>query len=185
MSKIYLGGSRSLPPSAAGLIGSVVGAALQAGHWLAVGCSAGADQAVIQAVIRSSSFSHLRIQAAFAASGAGSWSGSAVSAVRQFAAAGGSVSWLAGGALSVPLAGRLIRRSLAGLAGCSAAVFFSPGPGSLAVAGAAVKRGVPVFAFSPSAPSAPRGCPGAWVQSSFLGFACWSFQPAAIQARLF
>jgi hypothetical protein len=79
-----------------------------------------------------------------------------------------------------------MQRSQAALAGCSASVFFlaSPAsPGSLAVAGHAVAAGQPVFAFCPFVPSAPRGCAGRWVSSSFLGFACWSWAPA--QGRLF
>jgi hypothetical protein len=96
----------------------------------------------------------------------------------------------AGGSLSLPLRARLIRRSQVALHGCSASVFFlaSPSsPGSLAVAGHAVKAGQPVFAFScgqfRGAPNPPRGCSGQWVSSSFFGFWCWRW--SSTQQSLF
>lgn len=174
---VYFGGSRSLTSSP--IIGQVVSAVLGQGLGVHVGCSAGADALVIQSV-RSSLFSQVRVFSAFSASGAGAWSGSAVQVVQAFARAGGSVSWLAGGSLAVPLAGRLISRSVAGLRGCSSAVFFSPGSGSLAVAGHAVKAGIPVFAFGPVPSGVPAGCAGSWVASSFHGFACWAWQSAQL-----
>lgn len=183
MQSVYFGGSRSL--SSLPIIGQVVSAVLSSGALVHVGCSAGADALVIGA-LRSSSFSQVRVFSCFSASGAGSWSGSAVSVVQSFASAGGSVSWLAGGSLAVPLRVRLIKRSLAGLAGCSSAVFFSPSSGSLAVAGHAVKAGIPVFCFvglrgcSVPPSGMPAGCAGSWVASSFHGFACWAWQSAQL-----
>lgn len=179
MSSIYFGGSRSLPSSALPYVARVVGAVLAGGHVVTVGCATGADAQVIQCALRSSSFQQVRVFAAFGPSGAGSWSGSAVAVVQAWAQAGGSVSWLAGGSLAVPMVARLMARSVAGLAGASAAVFFAPGVGSLKVAGVAVERGIPVFAFCKQAPATgPRGAAGSWVPSSFRGFACWQFQPA-------
>lgn len=182
---VYFGGSRSLASSP--LLAQVVAAVLASGESVHVGCSAGADAQVIACAHRSASFQQVRVFAAFGApvpSPAlvgllfpGSCSVSAVRVVQAWAQAGGSVSWLAGGSLSVPLAARLIRRSLAALAGCSVAVFFTPGSGSLAVAAHAVAAGVPVFAFG-SMPAAIPGAAGSWVPSSFRGFACWQFQPA-------
>jgi hypothetical protein len=143
-----------------------------------VGCSAGADHAVVLALGGGSC--QAQVFAAFAASGAGAWSGSAVVAVQRFARLGGSVSWLAGGALSVPLAGRLISRSLAALAGCSAAVFFQPGPGSLAVARAALRAGLPVLVWAGYGPAPVLPVPA--VPVSWLGFSFWLFAPA-VQSR--
>ncbi len=183
MQSIYFGGSRSL--SSSPIIGQVVGAVLASGSLAHVGCSAGADALVIGAV-RSSSFSQVQVFSAFSATGAGAWSGSAVSVVQSFALAGGSVSWLAGGGLAVPLRVRLIKRSLAGLAGCSSAVFFAPGSGSLAVAGHAVAQGVPVYVFGAPAGSpagcagSPAGCAGSWVVSSFFGLPCVKWQAAQL-----
>lgn len=194
MQSVYFGGSRNLQSSP--ILGQVVASVLASGSLVHVGCSAGADSLVISCVlswrsvkqghvialhtVRSSSFSQVRVFSAFSASGAGAWSGSAVGEVIHFAGAGGSVSWLAGGSLSVPLAGRLIQRSIAGLRGCSSAVFFQPGSGSLAVAGHAVRLGIPCFAFGSCPSAGPAGCAGAWVASSFMGFACWSWQSAQL-----
>ncbi len=178
MASIYFGGSRSLAPSAK--LGQVVQAVLSAGHSVHVGCSAGADQQVILACLRSSLFSQVQVFSAFAQCGAGSWSGSAVQVVQAFERAGGSVVWSAGGHVQrVPLAGRLIQRSIAAFQGCSAAVFFSPGFGSLSVAFHAFSAGIPVFAFGEKpAPVSAQG--GGWVRSSFQGFACWQWQGAQL-----
>ena len=187
MSAIHLGGSRSLASPA--LVAPVVRAILASGQSIHVGCARGADQAVIQSALSiPGGHSFLVVFAAFGRGGAqsapGAWSGSAVSSVQAAARAGASVSWLAGGGLQLPLVARLMRRSRAALHGCSASVFFlaSPGsPGSLAVAGHAVKSGQPVFAFAcgfSGPPQAPRGCAGRWVSALFLGFPCWCWSPA-------
>lgn len=173
---VYFGGSRSLTHSA--LVSQVVGVVVASGQSVHVGCSVGADALVISWAVRSPSFLH--VFAAFAPSGAGSFSLSAVQLVRQAAAAGASVSWLAGGPLSLPLAARLIRRSILAMQGCSAAVFFKPGPGSLAVAARAIAASLPVFAFCVSAPACVPGCAGRWVASSFMSFSCWQWQPAQL-----
>jgi len=160
MSAIHLGGSRSLSPTP--IVGQVVRAVLASGQAIHVGCARGADHAVIQSALSvPQGHSSLFVFAAFGPGGAGAWSGSAVCSVFMAACAGASVRWLAGGSLAVPLVARLMRRSRAALHGCSASAFFlaSPGsPGSLAVAGHAVKSGQPVFAFCPSVPMPPRGC---------------------------
>ena len=182
MPSIHFGGSRALAP--APIVGQVVRAVQAQGMAVHVGCAQGADSQVVAAAAASS----LVVFASFGASGAGSWSGSAVGAVSAAAARGASVRWLAGGPLAIPLVGRLMRRSQAALSGCAASVFFLAGPssrGSLAVAGFAVQAGQPVFAFCASQPCAPRGCLGSWAPASFVGFSCWQWQPAAVQQRLF
>lgn len=176
-SSVYFGGSRYLPPLP--IVAQVVGAVLAQGQRVHVGCSAGADQQVISS-IGSSWFSQVQVFAAFSPSGQGSCSVSAVQAVQLFAQAGGSVSWLAGGSLRVPIQARLICRSIAAFRGCSAAVFFSPGSGSLAVASHAINAGIPVFAFASSMPATPAGCAGSWVASSFAGFSCWQWSSAQL-----
>lgn len=175
---VYFGGSRSLPSSP--LLAQVVGAVLASGQSVHVGCSAGADQQVIQCAISSSSFSQAHVFAAFTASGAGACGVSAVQVVQQWAQASGSVSWLAGSSLAMPLAARLILRSIAAFAGCSTAVFFEPGRGSLAVASRAFLAGLQVFAFCSSAPAPLSGCAGSWVASSFASFACWQWSSAQL-----
>lgn len=181
MSHIYLGGSRSLPPSNQPLR-AVVSSILASGRAVHVGCATGADQQVIEQVIRSNAIAKARVFAAFASppACAGWWSGSAVQAVLSFAGRGGQVSWLAGGGLQVPLVARLMGRSVAGLRGASAAVFFAPGVGSLKVAAHAVQSKIPVYAFSVHAPQPPRGCSGQWVAAQFAGQFCWSWQSAQL-----
>jgi len=179
-----IGGSRALKNTAP--VRAFVRAALASGASLSVGCATGADAQVAPAIQRAQ-LHRLHIFAAFAPDGAGSWRSSAVSITQQAAQLGASVTWLAGGGLSVPLAARLMQRSQAccnSVVHGGACVFFlqSPSsPGSLAVEGYAVSRGLPVFAFSvgfAGAPAAPRGCAGAWVPASLLGFACWRWSPA-------
>jgi len=180
MSQIHFGGSRSLPETR--LIHQVVSSTLAAGHSAHVGCAIGADAQVIRAALDYDP-ARLSVFAAFAGDGSGAWSGSATFDVFTALEVGADVSFSAGGPLSVPLAGRLMARSRAALAGCSAAVFFlsaPSSPGSLAVAALAVRFNQPVFAFCfPAHPNAPRGCSGRWVAGSLKGgFSCWRWQPA-------
>lgn len=186
---VLVGGSRSLLPSSpAGLACSAfVSSLLAAGGLLHVGCATGADQAALSAAVRavvacrSASFQQVRAFAAFGPGGAGSFSGSAVAAVQAAARAGVPVSWLAGGLLSVPLVARLMARSLAALGGCSAAVFFAPGVGSLKVARAALRAGVPVLVACIGVPSAPV-LPVTPMVASWLGVSFWVYRPAQQQA---
>lgn len=177
MSKqVYFGGGRHCVPSP--IIAQVVGAVLGRGARVSVGCAVGADALVIQSVLSKGAASSLHVHSAFSPSGAGSFSGSAVSVVQGASSSSASVSWLAGGSLTVSLAARLMRRSIAGLSGSSAALFFSPGVGSLNVAGEAVRRNIPVYVFGSCPSSTPRGCHGQWVHVRLLGFVCWRFQPS-------
>ena len=182
-SSVLIGGSRSALPGA--VPGSFLHDLIVHSHRLHVGCATGADRQVISFVhsFRPSILPALRVFAAFSQSGAGSFSGSAVSSVQSFAAAGGWVSWLAGGSLSVPLVARLMSRSLAALQGCAAAVFFQPGVGSLKVARAALKQGIPVLVCQQGCPVAPvLAVPPVVV--SWFGMSFWLYQPA-IQSALF
>jgi hypothetical protein len=175
--QIYIGGSRHFQssPGPASLIQS----ALATGRPVHVGCCVGADQAVIQAAIRSSSFQQVRAFAAFGPGGEGAIPTlSAVKAVRAFAQAGGPVSWWAGGGLELPLAARLIQRSQAALKGSSVAIFIEPGEGSFTVAGLAVAAGIEVLVFNPGIPGKISGHAGQWQMASFLGTAVWRWWPA-------
>jgi predicted Rossmann fold nucleotide-binding protein DprA/Smf involved in DNA uptake len=144
---VAVAGSRSLPPGGAPLVASVARSLVAAGASLVVGCAVGADAAVVAAVPPAA----LQVLAAFGPGGAGAWAGSAVSAVRVFAASGGSVSWWAGGGPAVPLRARLATRTRAVVAEASAGlvVFFaSPASrGSVLAAQLAAARGLPVVAF--------------------------------------
>ncbi|MHB8132893.1 MAG: hypothetical protein ACYDH1_01605 [Anaerolineaceae bacterium] len=162
----------------------MVQASLAAGASVRVGCAVGADQFVIQSAV--SHPKNLEIFAQFAPSGAGSFSGSAVLTVAAAQELGASVSFLAGGPLSVPLRARLLRRSIAALRGSSFAVFFlsqSASAGSLNTAAQAATLGIPVYVFPlgfAGQPVALRHLPGAWRPASFAGFPClqWAAGPS-------
>jgi len=182
----HFGGSRSLISSP--VVYQVVTASLDAGYSLHVGCAIGADAQVIQAAINKNP-ARLHVFAAFTAEHFGAWSGSAVATVHAAAQMGARVSYLPRVDLAIPLAGRLIRRSKTALSGCNASAFFLATPfssGSLAVAGAAVRAGQPVFAFSvgfSGHPDAPRSCIGRWIPAQFMGSSAWRWQPA--QSKFF
>lgn len=177
MIKIHFGGSRKLAPSYFSEVAGVVSSSIQHGCAVHVGCAAGADAAVIKAALCDPL--RLFLFAQFSSSGSGSFSGSAVQPVLFAQASGASVQFLAGGPLSFPLKARLIRRSLAALSGCSAAVFFLSHPrssGSLNVAAAAVKNNIPVYAFPfgfVGMPAPLRSLPGGWQPSLFFDFPCF------------
>jgi hypothetical protein len=179
---VLVGGSRAL------VAGSPAWVACQSfsqacTHAVHVGCATGADQAAVLALGFDPHPYSSHVFAAFAPSGAGAFGGSAVSTVQRFASLGGSVSWLAGGSLSVPLVARLMARSVAALAGCSAAVFFAPGVGSLKVARHALRAGIPVLVSCVGLSSAPvLAVPSVLV--SWLGQSFWLFAPP-VQGALF
>lgn len=182
MSRVYaIAGSRSLPPSAAPLVGRVAAAAAASGASLVVGCCVGADAFAVGAALAGSvAPSSLRVLCAFAPGGAGAGGRSAVGAVSAFAARGGSVSWLAGGPLSVPLPARLARRSAAVVGAASAGVllFLSPAPvgsGSSLVLRCAASRGLPCFVFG-----GPPALPVASRPASLGGFPCRLVAPPSL-----
>jgi predicted Rossmann fold nucleotide-binding protein DprA/Smf involved in DNA uptake len=186
---VAVAGSRSLPPGGAPLVVSVACSLVAAGASLVVGCAVGADAAVVAAVPLAS----LQVLAAFGPGGAGAWAGSAVSAVRAFAAAGGAVVWWAGGGPAVPLRARLATRTRAVVAEASAGlvVFFaSPvSRGSVLAAQLAAARGLPVVAFPLGFAPAPLpllGC-GSWVPAGGSGgwAGAWVWLPTPVQGPLF
>lgn len=147
--KVYaVAGSRSLPFSSSSLVSDVCHSAISAGSSLVAGCCIGADQYVID----SCPADNLRVFCAFDSSGAGACSRSAVSSVQSFVSRGGSVSWLAGGSLSVPLIARLSRRTVAVVSHANAGVLLfvnngSLGSGSSLVIRTALSRGLRCFVF--------------------------------------
>lgn len=186
-SSVHFGGSRSLQPLAQ--LEFCVRRALAAGCSVHVGCAAGADAQVIYASLAAGAGSD-RLDV-FAVGGAsGGWPYPRLSPPPWVLLAVSCVRLWAGGGPSLPLRARLIRRSLAALAGCSCSVFFLSGPsshGSLTVAAHAVKS-MPVFVFCPVQPD-PLGSPapaGSWQPAELYGLSCWRWQPAAVlQPKLF
>lgn len=175
-SPVLLGGSRSLSPRWARAVWSLVALLRRAGCGVSVGCAAGADALAVSACLGGFPSSRWSLFCVGAASGAGFWSGSApLGLLRQAAAAGVPVVWSAGGGPSVPPRARLLRRSLAALAGCQLGVWFLASPvasGSLAVAAQAARRGVSVAAVACGFAGAPAPLAGAggWVAGSLCGW---------------
>jgi hypothetical protein len=138
---VALCGSRRLPPAGQALAGRVARGVLASGRPLVLGCCTGADAAALGACPPGSA---VRVLAAFGPGGAGAGRHSAVSRVAAFAAAGGAVSWWAGGGSAVPLAWRLAARTRAVVqagSGGLVAVFGAPGSrGSLLACRAAAGR---------------------------------------------
>lgn len=185
---VAVAGSRSLPAGGGQLVGSVARQLVAAGCSLVVGCCAGADAAAVSAVPPAS----VRVLAAFGPSGAGTaGKASAVAVVQSFAAAGGAVSWWAGGGPGVPLSARLAARTRAVVAQASASlvVFFaSPvSRGSALAARSAVARGLPVVAFPLGFPASqlPSLGPGCWVPAGGSGVWSGSWLWASVQGEIF
>jgi len=180
---VSLVGSRSLCPAGSRLAFRLGRSLASSGFGAAVGCAPGADLAFVRGWLSapSSSAARLAVFAVGGASGRGFPSPRVSLPVLLSAlAAGASVSWLAGGPLSVPLRRRLPARSDAAFRASSSfvlAVVSSPSSRgsfrSLRLA-AAAGRVVLVFpvGFSPSLLPrlAARGC---WVRSGFRGFPCF------------
>lgn len=119
---------------------------------IVVGCATGVDASVLRAALAGGFVGRVRCFAAFDADGAGAAGGvSAVSVVSAFAAAGGRVSWLAGGGLSVPVRARLAVRAAAVVSAASAGcVGFLGSPtsvGSSRALSLAAGRGLEVQAY--------------------------------------
>lgn len=172
MQKIYFGGSRHQQNINSAIIGQVVRSVFASGKSVHVGCQFGADQAVISACPPSS----LLVFAVASVM-------SLPEHLQAARAAGVRVVTCAGGSESTPLKARYLLRSIKAFQGCSQAVFFAPGAGSLAVARECVRSGLPVLAFG-SMPARVPSVSGQWVSASFMGFQCWQWS-APKQISLF
>jgi len=171
MSSIYFGGSRHLKKS--NLMWQVVQACIEQGHYIHVGCQYGADKIAISAALMSEHGASSLVVFAVA----GSWR-TAPEHVRFALNCEAHVIFSAG-SQSAPMPARFLLRSIAAFQGCSSAVFFSPGFGSLAVARECVRSGLPVFAFVEQ-PAPIPSVGGQWVASSFQSLPCWLWQSAQL-----
>lgn len=193
MANIYFGGSRHSQNINPSQIAQVVGAVVAAGSSVHVGCQLGADQAVVSLFqdLQNSRFSSsLHVFSVTPSLFSLPVTHRHISKAYHL---GASVTFSAGGT-SAPTKARYLLRSIAAFQGCSAAVFFNPGSGSLAVArefiahflkrGVHPCNGIPLFAFSQAAPAPVPSVSGSWVASSFAGFSCWQWV-APVQISLF
>lgn len=175
-SSVYFGGSRHPQNVSQSPVAQVVGETMAQGHSVHVGCQWGADHQVASAAL----FQNPSFLIVFAVSPNLRMAPSHVVLSHRL---GARVVFNAGGTVA-PIPARYLLRSIAAFQGCESAVFFSPGPGSLAVAREAVKAGLPVYAFG-SYPSPIPSSVGFWVESSFMGFVCWQWQVTITQPSLF
>ena len=206
---VALVGSRSLPGRLGARVGPVVRSLLGSGLAVAVGCSVGADAAVLSSALAwlsgrpaAAVFLLLRVFAVFGPGGAGAVPPvSAVSPVLSAAAAGAAVVWSAGGPPSVPARARLARRSAClvsavasgrGLGGRGSLVCFLASPlsaGSLLSCRLAAGFGLPVLVLASFAGAPPLlAAGGSWSPCSCCGLwsPSWRWVPApSPQARLF
>jgi len=186
--KIYaVVGSRALPPCGGQSITRACDSLIRAGGTLVVGCAAGADAAVLSAGLKGDYVKSVKCFAAFDFDGFGACKVSAVGIVKEFEAAGGAVTWLAGGKLAVPIRARLAMRAKVvvseATAGC---VGFLSSPDSVGTTRAlelAVKRGLKVVVFplefDPSLlPSLGAGC---WLpcKSGGVWSSAWVWSPTS------
>jgi hypothetical protein len=168
---IYFGGSRSQSITQENHI-AVCRAVANSGQSVHVGCQFGVDQSIV-------SYFGMFAPSSLVVFAVAPNKATAPKHIQQIAGnfgryAGIQVIFSAGGT-SAPIPARYLLRSIAAFQGCSQAVFFEPGPGSLAVARECVKSGLPVFAFSEQAPAPIPSQSGQWVASSFMGFSCWAW----------
>lgn len=181
MSSVYFGGSRNLPPSP--IVAQVIGAVVAQGSRVHVGCQFGADQAVIQSITTPRPARYVSSLFVFAVAPSLASLSPLQRHISLAHCLGATVNFGAGGQAS-HIPARYLLRSIAAFQGCSAAVFFAPGAGSLAVAREAIRAGLPVFAFQQKPPARVPSTAGSWVPSSFAGFPCWQWQ-APTQPALF
>lgn len=155
LSAVYFGGSRHLEPThpVHAVAQAVARSVIRSGVPIHVGCQRGADQAVIWASLFAPSYLFVFAVAPTLAE--------APAVIERAHHAGAAVTLSAGGE-SAPIKARYLRRSIAAFQGCSQALFFQPGPGSLAVAREAIKAGLPVFAFSTVEPEPIPHTAGTW-----------------------
>ncbi len=158
LTPVYLGGSRNLEPDhpVYSVLRSVTRAVIQSGVSIHVGCQSGADQGVIWAGLFSpSSLVVFAVAHTLATTPA---------TVERAFHAGASLTLSAGNPeqKEIPFKARFLLRSKAAFKGCSQAIFFQPGSGSLAVARECVKSHIPVFCFSMGEPAPIPSTAGQW-----------------------
>ena len=150
------GGSRSLGPEASALASAAAAALLASGAELVVGCCKGADASALSAAVDLRAANRVSVLGAFGPLGpAGRWPAgagpaSAVASVRAAVRAGATFQPWAGGPASLPISARLAARTRAVAAGAATGALVVLAPrsrGSLILARAVARRGLPVLAL--------------------------------------
>ena len=177
---VYVGGSRDLEPNhpTYAVLRSVVRGILSSGVGLHVGCQSGADQAAIfQALLFPPSFLVVFAVAHTIAT--------TPATVERAFHHGASVTLSAGNPEQkvISFKARFLLRSKAAFKGCSQAIFFQPGAGSLAVARECIKAHMPVFCFSMGEPAPIPSTAGNW-QPVHMHSYYSAFQTQHVQAYI-
>ena len=179
-----VGGSRSLSQAGQAVARYVISEMLASGSRLAVGCSTGADAAVIRAAILAGHARSLKIFTVFgplatsrgAVAAAGGCATSAVGTVAAAVDLGATIVPWAGGGPDLHIKARLRARTARVAAAATAGgIIFADGtfgPGSLLLASHLAAKGRPVFAVT-LAPLVPEPGPGGWIAGDILGLPCW------------
>jgi hypothetical protein len=184
-SRFAVVGSRSLSSAFAPVVCRVCSALVRRGGSIVVGCSRGADELVLLSSFTASFVSSVKCFAAFDVDGSGACGVSAVATVSAFATAGGSVSWLSGGGLSVPVRGRLSCRTFNVISSASAGVVgfvVQDSKGTISALSLAAARGLPVVAFAAGSFELPLIGSGKWVRCNRSGIwsSAWSWVAAPV-----
>lgn len=149
---VAVAGSRDLSASGSALLVQITSDIAACGSSFVVGCCSGADEALLSAVPGSIPPSLVQCFSTFDSDGIGIAPSSAIDQVISFSHTGGSVTWLAGGSVSLPLWVRLANRTkqVINSANTGLLVFFSSprSRGSLLACRCAISRGIPVIAFT-------------------------------------
>ena len=193
-----IGGSRHLSPQGQELTATLTAYLLSSGRQLAVGCSKGADAAVIRAALAQGLASQLHIHTAFgpinrqarafAVLGAGSTSD--LYTVAQAARAGARIKPWAGGGANLAFPQRLSNRSRSvAMAATWAGVLICEqtwGTGSCVLMRALASRGLPILAFPvPHTIAAAPPLAGAWSRIAAIclgGLPAW-YLPGQLDRR--
>lgn len=176
---VYFGGSRDLEPNhpAYAVMRAVTWSVIQSGVKIHVGCQSGVDQGVIWSGLFSpSSLVVFAVAHALANTPA---------VIERAFHAGASLALSAGNPeqKEIPFKARFLLRSKAAFKGCSQAIFFQPGPGSLAVARECIKSHMPVFCFSMGEPAPIPHTAGQWQSVDHMSYYSM-FQTQFVQAYI-
>ncbi len=176
---VAVAGSRILSASGSALVVRITSEFAVLGYSFVVGCCSGADAALLSAVPGSIPPSMVRCFAAFGSNSIGAAPSSEIDQVFSFSGVGGSVTWLAGGSVSLPLWVRLANRTkrVINSANAGLLIFFSSprSRGSLLACRCAISRGLPILAFPVgfSSSELPVLGSGSWVPSMDINSYFW------------
>lgn len=165
---VAFSGQRRGPAASSPLVGEAVRSVLASGRGVAVGCAAGVDSAAVAAAVAAGAAARLAVFCAFGPSGLGALPGSSASPASflPVVAAGGSVSWWAGGGPGVVGSGRGVPPPTARLVGRSLACVRFATRSGFGCGLVAFVAGPPPSPFAPARPGGWPSCgSGSWASA--------------------